>query len=201
MRQKFNKHATDTFFECHPVLIKPTPLNLSGDIILEIGSGKGDFITQYAFDHPNTTCIAVEMNRHVCYYIALKKEALDLNNLVIIMDDAALLEQYLPKKSMAAIYLHFSDPWPKAKHHKRRLTYPTKLDMYGRLLKKEGQLIFKTDHQKLYIESSFYMQSKFKNIVFDDDSQEEAYMTEYERKKRPYGPIYKIQAGAYDDTL
>ena len=71
----------------------------------------------------------------------------------------------------------------------------------GDCLKKEGQLIFKTDHQKLYIESSFYMQSKFKNIVFDDDSQEEAYMTEYERKKRPYGPIYKIQAGAYDDTL
>lgn len=73
--------------------------------------------------------------------------------------------------------------------------------MYGRLLHKDGQLIFKTDHQKLYIESSFYIQSKFKDIVFDDNSKEEVYMTEYERKKRPLGPIYKIQAGAYDDTL
>ncbi len=181
--------------------MKPTPLELSGDIILEIGSGKGEFITQYALDHPHTTCIAVEMNRHVCYYIALKKETLHLNNLIIIMDDAALLNQYLSKHTINTIYLHFSDPWPKAKHHKRRLTYPSKLDLYGELLKKEGQLIFKTDHQKLYIESSFYIQSKFKDIVFDDDSEEEIYMTEYERKKRPFGPIYKIQAGVYDDTL
>ncbi len=69
------------------------------------------------------TRIAVEMNRHVCYYIALKKEALHLHEfdqLTMVLDDAALLEQYLPKKSIAAIYLHFSDPWPKAKHHKKK---------------------------------------------------------------------------------
>ncbi len=201
MRQKFNKHATDAFFKAHQVYTKPTPLPLSGDVILEIGSGKGDFICQYAKEHPEKTFIAVEMNRHVCYYIAIKKEAMALENLHIILDDAIHLDQYIEKHQIQTLYLQFSDPWPKAKHHKRRLTYPTKLDLYGKLLKKDGLLIFRTDHQKLYIESCFYMQSKFKKVEFDDDVKPMTYMTEYERKKRPLGPIYEIRAGVYDETL
>jgi tRNA (guanine-N7-)-methyltransferase len=201
VRQKFNTHATPSFFKNHHVYLEPTPLSLSGDVILEIGAGKGDFICQYAKDHPEKTFIAVEMNRHVCYYIALKKQAQSLDNLIIILDDASKLDVYLPKYSIQTLYLQFSDPWPKAKHHKRRLTYPTKLDLYGKLLKKDGTLLFKTDHQKLYIESSFYIQNKFKDCIFDDDAQAGAYMTEYERKKRPLGPIYQIQAGGYDETL
>lgn len=201
MRQKFNTHATHTFFIQHQVYLEPTPLPLSGDVILEIGSGKGDFICQYAKDHPEKTCIAVEINKHVCYYIALKKETYALDNLIIILDDAARLDQYIQNDSIQTLYLQFSDPWPKAKHHKRRLTYPKKLDLYGKLLKKDGTLIFKTDHKKLYIESSFYVQNKFKNCIFDDDAHAGEYMTEYERKKRPLGPIYQIQAGGYDETL
>jgi len=201
VRQKFNKHATDAFFVNHDTYMKPTPLSLSGDVILEIGSGKGDFICQYAKDHPDKTFVAVEFNRHVCYYIVLKKEAYKLDNLHIILDDAMNIDQYLTPHSVHTLYLQFSDPWPKAKHHKRRLTYPTKLDIYGKLLKKEGQLIFKTDHQKLYIESSFYIQTKFKDIHFEDDAQPLTYMTEYERKKRPHGSIYQITAGDYYETL
>lgn len=201
MRQKFNKHATDAFFINHHTYMKPTPLSLSGDVILEIGSGKGDFICQYAKEQPEKTFIAVEMNRHVCYYIVLKKEELKLDNLHIILDDATNIVQYLPSHSISTLFLQFSDPWPKAKHHKRRLTYPTKLDLYGKILKEDGHLIFKTDHQKLYIESSFYIQTKFKTIQFEDDGKPFMYMTEYERKKRPYGQIYQITAGDYYETL
>lgn len=201
MRQKFNKHATDAFFSEHGVITTPKKLVIKSNSILEIGSGKGKFITDYAQKHPETTCIAFEINKHVAYYIVLKVIELNLSNVVIIIDDAEHLDAYFNVHTLDAIYLNFSDPWPKKKHHKRRLTYPTKLHMYKELLKHQGTLVFKTDHHALYLDSIHYIQSAFQYVTYDDDAPLEAYASEYELKKRSLGPIYKIIAEVKDEFL
>ena len=192
MRQKFNKHATDAFFMEHGVLLSPKKIAISKPAVLEIGSGKGKFITDYAIDHPDTLCIALEINRHVAYYIVAKIIDLKLDNVIVIIDDAERLDSYMDFKSLHAIFLNFSDPWPKKKHHKRRLSYPTKLKVYQSLLKDKGKIIIKTDHEPLFLDSVQYVQSMFEKVTIYDNIPLEDYVSEYELKKRPYGPIYKI---------
>ena len=201
MRQKFNKHATDEFFEKHHVYLSPKKLDLHGKVHLEIGSGKGKFITDIAKDFPLETFIALEINRHVAYYIALKKEELNLENLHIIVSSVDHLLEFIDENKVDHIYLNFSDPWPKAKHHKRRLSYPTYLSLYKKIMKPHALLEMRTDHQALYIASSFYIQEAFSKVMFDDDSEPFQYYSEYELKKRPLGPIYYIKASVNDELL
>lgn len=201
MRQKFNTLATQSFFDTHEVITKPTLLNLTGDINVEIGAGKGKFITDMARDFPHKTFIAFEMNKHVAYYIALKKEALELKNLYIVVDDAASIESYVFKHSIDVIYLNFSDPWPKAKHHKRRLSHPNQLKRFVSVLKDNATIEMRTDHKKLYIESCFYFQTLFKDISYDDNLEFMTYYSEYEMKKRPLGPIYYLKAKVEHELL
>jgi tRNA (guanine-N7-)-methyltransferase len=201
VRQKFNKHATDAFFSEHGVITTPKKIDIKMNSILEIGSGKGKFITDYAQNHPDTTCIAFEINRHVAYYIVLKVIELNLSNVIVIIDDAERLDAYIDNHKLEAIHLNFSDPWPKKKHHKRRLTYTTKLQLYKKLLKHQGKLIIKTDHQALYLDSIAYVQSVFQYVTYDEDAPLEAYVSEYELKKRPFGAIYKIIAEVKNEHL
>lgn len=192
MRQKFNKHATDAFFMEHGVLFSPEKLELLPEAVLEIGSGKGKFIADYAKDHPETSCVAFEINRHVAYYIVMKKIEYGLDNLIIIIDDAERLDRYIDYKRLDKIFLNFSDPWPKKKHHKRRLTFPTKLTLYKKLIKHQGHMIFKTDHHSLYEDSLAYTHQVFNRVTSYEDIPLDTYVSEYELKKRPFGPIYKI---------
>lgn len=192
MRQKFNKHATDAFFAEHGVITTPQQLNLQGPLHIEIGSGKGKFITDMAHDHPEEMFVAFEVNRHVAYYIVMKKLELNLSNLIIVIDDAERLDAYVHPSSVSNIYLNFSDPWPKKKHHKRRLTFSSKLKLYKKLLIHQGKIFFRTDHLDLYMDSCFYFQEVFETVAFDDDAPLGPYVSEYELKKRPFGPIYTI---------
>ena len=200
MRQKFNKHATDAFFMEHGVIMTPQKIHIKQQAVLEIGSGKGKFITDYAKDHPDTLCIAFEINRHVAYYIVTKVVELNLKNVIIIIDDAERIDSYIGEHLLQKIFLNFSDPWPKKKHHKRRLSYPNKLKTYQRLLKHQGQIIIKTDHQALYEDSLTYVQSLFNHVTCDENVALEPYVSEYELKKRPYGPIYKITVEVYHEN-
>ena len=183
------------------MITSPKKLDLKSKSILEIGSGKGKFITDYAQAHPDTTCIAFEINKHVAYYIVLKVIEMNLSNVVVIIDDAERLDAYIDEHQLEAIYLNFSDPWPKKKHHKRRLTYPTKLQQYKKLLIDNGKLIFKTDHQTLYMDSVNYIQSVFQYVTYDEHAPLETNVSEYELKKRPLGQIYKIIAEVKHDRL
>lgn len=201
MRQKFNKHATDAFFSEHGVIRSPKKINVTENTVLEIGSGKGQFITDFAKDHPDTLCIAFEINKHVAYYIVLKILELNLKNVCVVIDDADHISDYLDEHSLHTIFLNFSDPWPKAKHHKRRLSYPTKLRMYESLLKNHGKLIIKTDHQELYQDSIHYVSSVFQHVTYIDNTPLETYVSEYELKKRPFGPIYKIIAEVRHENI
>lgn len=205
MRQKKIKHATIENLEKFGVLMTPSPIKIDTAVIttLEVGSGKGRFITSLAKDFPNQMFIAVEREQNVCYRLAQKKSVLELDNLIIIMDDAEKLDEYLADVKVDNIHLNFSDPWPKKKHHKRRLTYPTMLEQFKKYLKVDGKIIFRTDHADLFVDSFQYF-SEASFIVLDCNwaLSPSDYMTEYEVKKRLDGPIYQlITEQSHDKSL
>ncbi|WP_416322863.1 tRNA (guanosine(46)-N7)-methyltransferase TrmB [Mycoplasmopsis felis] len=129
--------------------IKDFPVYLNEDYVLEIGSGKGEMISQLAYLNPNIKYIAIEKYPTVALKILKKINELNLKNLFIITEDAIKLPEILNGK-VSTIWLTFSDPWPKNAHKKRRLTYKTYLNLYKDLLSEKGQLFFKTDNDKLF---------------------------------------------------
>ena len=137
-------------------------------VYIEIGMGMGDFITQSAKDHPEVFYVGLE-REETCVARAIKKaRELELDNLRIILADAARLEEICDPSSIDLIYLHFSDPWPKKRTHKRRLTYPTFLKIYEKILKKDGILIFKTDNPDFFEDSLGYFEgSSFELLDID----------------------------------
>ena len=113
-----------------------------------------------------------------------------LENLLLVNIDVSYLFERLPDAIFNRIYLNFSDPWPKKRQHKRRLTYPSYLEAYFRLLKNGGEVIFKTDNDVLFADSKeYFASSKFSVISIDEDYQLAAddEETEYEHKFRALG--------------
>lgn len=194
MRQKKLKYVTLALMEENGVIIKPQKLNID-NFFLEIGAGKGDFITKLAIDNPNDTFVAVEMNINVCYRILEKKLAGNINNLTIILDDANNLLEYFNNNTANTIYLNFSDPWPKPRHHKRRLTYYPFLDLYNKLLNDKGTIQFRTDHLNFFNDSLEYFEAKYNIFDVNYQLEQSKYQTEYEVKKRLKGNIYQLKAG------
>lgn len=136
------------------------------EIYLEIGMGMGDFITEAASNNPDKFYIGLEKNP-TCVARAIKKaEEKNINNLKISYANADKILEYFKPSSITTIYLHFSDPWPKKAHHKRRLTYPTFLSKYETLLKTNGKIIFKTDNDDLFRDSLEYFQTS--NFVIEE---------------------------------
>lgn len=163
------------------------------NVNLEIGSGKGNFITTLAFDNPDKLYIALELNINVCYRIVEKKQELKLDNLIIILGNSNDLLEYIPNDSVDNLFLNFSDPWPKARHHKRRLTYQSFLDIYKKVLKKSGIIQFRTDHLDLFNDSLEYFENNFIIFEKDFDYKSDKYFTEYEEKKSKKGKIYQCK--------
>ena len=168
-------------------------------IALEIGSGKGDFILTLAKRNPDTHYISVEVIRSVAGVLAKKIVDNKMDNILLYPVDVEYLFEAIPDGFFDVIYLNFSDPWPKKKHAKRRLTFHKFLDQYHRLLKENGKVIFKTDNTDLYeFSMEEFKNSKFINISFIDDyvfDETNDAMTEYETKFRAEGKvIHKIIA-------
>lgn len=177
--------------------------NKNKKIFLEIGMGKGDFITALARNYPDNIYIGVELNKSVLA-IACKKltkyeqdNNVKLNNLYLMSFDAITLTDIFEKNQIEKIYLNFSDPWPKKRHVKRRLTYKDFLSLYKQVLKEHGEIEFKTDNRGLFEYSLVSIQnfgSTFKEVYLDLHKVEniENFETEYEQKFSKLGPIYKI---------
>lgn len=193
MRQKKLKYVSLELLESHGVLIDIHQIKLNDSpTFLEVGSGKGLFITSLAKDHPDFVYIAMEVNMNICYRILEKKLALNLNNLIIILGDAENLLSYLEPQSIDGLYLNFSDPWPKKKHHKRRLTAPSFMEKYVKLLKNQAFIQFRTDQIDLFDSSIEYMHQYITIEKIDYQLEPSQYMTEYEIRKRKIGPIYQL---------
>ena len=119
-------------------------------IEIEVGSGKGQFITTLAKQHPDRNFVAMEIQKTAAGIILKKKLDEGLDNLQILCADAANLVAYFGENSTSKIYLNFSDPWPKKRHAKRRLTYRDFLKRYAVILKEGGEIRFKTDNKDLF---------------------------------------------------
>lgn len=120
-----------------------------GKLYLEIGMGMGDFITQSANRNQDILYVGFEKVMTCVAKSAIKADELELGNFAVILDTAENLKDYFDQE-VDRIYLHFSDPWPKKAHAKRRLTYHSFLRIYHDILKDDGDIIFKTDNKDLF---------------------------------------------------
>jgi len=168
---------------------------------IEIGSGKGGFIIALALKNPDINYIAFEKALTVLAKLVRKIPEEGLKNLAVISSDAKLLNEIFGEGEIEKLYLNFSDPWPKKRHAKRRLTSKGFLDLYEKVLKDGSLLEFKTDNRAFFdftVEELKNSRFEIKKITYDlysSDLLEGNIPTEYEIKFHELGvPINKLIA-------
>ena len=164
---------------------------------LEIGSGKGEFLLRMANKFPNELFIGIEKNV-TCAGISMKKLVEnEISNAKLIYRDGGEIVKIIKNKAVKNIFLNFSDPWPKKRHHKRRLTSINFLNEYRRILADSGRIVFKTDNTDLFEYSiEMFKENNFNIISVDnnyDGSDQFDAQTEYEEYFRNEGtPINRL---------
>lgn len=203
-----NRPGAAEMLAAHPDLVISEPTKWRGKwnelfgneqpIHIEIGMGKGQFITGMAKAHPEINYIGVEMQVSVVSIALDKLIEQPLPNLKLLHVDGSALTEYFADSEIDQIYLNFSDPWPKKRHAKRRLTNERFLKEYKKVLKKDGIIEFKTDNRLLFEYSLVSMQNFGMTFleVYLDLHKTDVYNieTEYENKFSKNGPIYKLVA-------
>lgn len=169
---------------------------------IEIGMGKGRFLMELAKTNPAINYIGIERYTSVLIKAIKRMEADPLSNLYFICMDASNLEQCFAPGDVERIYLNFSDPWPKERHARRRLTSVEYLRRYDIILAPDGLLEFKTDNEALFdfsLESiktaGWKLLGCTRDLHHDIQMNQGNVMTEYEEKFSSIGnPIYKLIA-------
>lgn len=166
-------------------------------IFIEIGCGKGQFITGLARFNKSINYVAIEKVEEILYKTALKLD--NDNNLKLLLTDGRLLTEIFEENELDGIYLNFSDPWPKKRHHKRRLTSMEFLQQYEKVLKKNCKIYLKTDNSILFeyslnnLAPSWRLENISLNYIHSSDILDVE--TEYEAKFRKKGNlIYRLEA-------
>lgn len=173
-------------------------LKTSKPIYLEIGMGMGDFINESALRNPDIYYIGLEKDETCVARSILKAKENKLANFNVMLVNAGEIQEHIPFKTIDRIYLHFSDPWPKKGHHKRRLTYPTFLEKYKNILKDNGEIIFKTDNKDFFIDSlDYFKQANLETVDINynyHSIKRDEPLTGYESKFKDLGQaIYYIK--------
>jgi tRNA (guanine-N7-)-methyltransferase len=200
MRMRKKKHGAERLLACAELLLENINEPISsgvgifddeGELWLEIGCGKGGFACGMAKKYPRANLIAMERVHDVMVIAAERamatREERERDNLRFILGNAEALPELFCEGSLDAIYLNFSDPWPKKGHAKRRLTHSRFLSIYFSLLKKGGKLLFKTDNRGLFdftLEELSALGYVCDYVIYDLHASEyasENVMTEYER--------------------
>lgn len=174
----------------------------SNPIYIEIGMGKGQFLTALAQLHPDINYIGMERYDSVLVRALEKREqATEISNLFYLCEDAKQLTELFTAGEVAGIYLNFSDPWPKERHAKRRLTSSEFFARYDAVLAKDGEVAFKTDNRALFdfsLEQAASSGWQLRDVTFDlhhSPYAEGNIMTEYEEKFSATGnPICRLVA-------
>lgn len=208
MRLRNVKGAKETMIESEYTLNNPELLKgkwreeyfkNNNPVYVEIGTGKGRFITTLAQNNPDINYVGIEKYSSVLIRALEKQQELQLNNLIFIRMDAENVIDIFEKEEIDKIYLNFSDPWPKDRHAKRRLTSRQFLARYNEFLKKEGTVEFKTDNRDLFdfsVEETKEAGWNIQQITYDlhnSDMNEGNVMTEYEIRFSSEGtPINKM---------
>ncbi|KRK65567.1 tRNA (guanine-N(7)-)-methyltransferase [Companilactobacillus tucceti DSM 20183] len=180
-------------------LISVQPENMQGKwqerfeekqpLYLELGSGKGAFITELAKRNPQNNYIAMEVQEGAIALILKKQVENKLPNLQLLLANGSNLSDLFAENEIKGLYLNFSDPWPKTRHEKRRLTYKSFLEQYKYVLEDDGNIEFKTDNQGLFEYSLVSMNNfgmNFNELSLDlhndEKLNENNIQTEYEEK-------------------
>lgn len=169
-------------------------------VVLEIGSGKGQFGCEYARRNPQRNILCVERNRNVLILAIDRARAMGLDNIRFLCGTAEYLPSYIDENSVEEIYLNFSCPFPKHRHIAHRLTNPRFLEIYKKILKPDGVICQKTDNMHFFeysIEQFSACGFKLSNISLDlhNSNFEGNIITEYENKFASRGfPIYRLEA-------
>ena len=169
-------------------------------IHIEVGSGKGAFITGMALQNPDINYIGIDIQVSVLSYALDKVLESQAPNVRLLLVDGSDLTNYFADGEIDLMYLNFSDPWPKTRHEKRRLTSADFIANYESILIPEGEIHFKTDNQGLF-EYSLHSFSKYGMILeqvwlnLHESDFEGNVMTEYEEKFSNRGQrIYRVVA-------
>ena len=189
MRLKHIKNA-DIIINNSPYLIK-NPIEYKGKwnslfnnnnpIEIEIGTGKGKFIINKALENPNINYIGIEKYDSPLVNAVKLLQDININNLKLICFDALYIDEIFDKE-IDKIYLNFSDPWPKKRHEKRRLTSKQFLDKYDSIFKNEKRIQMKTDNDDLYEYSCISFTENGYEIIKTDTNYKDTITTEYEDK-------------------
>ena len=209
MRVRNRKGATE-LLEAHPQYVILNPADAKGrwqeifgndhPIHVEVGSGKGAFVSGMAKANPEINYIGIDIQKSVLSYALDKVLATDVPNIKLLWVDGSDLTDYFEEGEIDRLYLNFSDPWPKKRHEKRRLTYQSFLATYQQILPKNGEIHFKTDNRGLFEYSlvSFSQYGmKLKDVWLDLHASdfEDNVLTEYEQKFANKGQvIYRVEA-------
>lgn len=185
MRMRNPKNMDEILNSCNYFLTEDL-FNNNNDICLEIGMGKGNFLLGMCLNHPDINYIGVEKYSSVICSAIKKINEYELDNLKILNIDIMDIPQYLYRK-IKTIYLNFSDPWPKKRNTKRRLTSENFLKLYDNLFKDEKHIILKTDNDDFYEFSKESLLSygyKIINETYDLQNSDitDSPKTEYEEK-------------------
>lgn len=176
----------------------------SQTIHMELGMGRGKFIIEMAQNNPSIQYIGIEKYDSILVGAFERLETMDKNevdNIHFLNVNGEDLEEIFAKGEIQRIYLNFSDPWPKERHKKRRLTHQRFLDRYVKILDPEGEVHLKTDNESLFLFSLEELKSHgwaVKNVTFDLYQSEFLLgniATEYENRFVSQGkPIFRLEA-------
>ncbi|EPE62863.1 tRNA (guanine-N(7)-)-methyltransferase [Exiguobacterium sp. S17] len=195
--------AQEHVFITNPEQLKgswKTEFGNDNPLFIEVGSGKGQFVLGMAQQFPDANFIAIELFESVAVSIVQKLVETPMSNVRVLTVDAKQLVDYFEAGEVDRVYLNFSDPWPKTRHAKRRLTYKTFLATYEAILPRGGEIHFKTDNRGLFeysLESMSQYGMYFTDISLDLHANEpiDNVRTEYEERFSAMGqPIYRMEA-------
>ncbi|MCM2531387.1 tRNA (guanosine(46)-N7)-methyltransferase TrmB [Neobacillus pocheonensis] len=208
MRLRYKPYAKDKI-EQHPQYIVAMPEQYKGKwnevfasnqpLHIEVGTGKGRFITEMAKANPQINYMGIELYDSVIVDALDRLIEADLPNLKLLNVNARDLGKYFEKNDVDRVYLNFSDPWPKIRHEKRRLTYKNFLKLYEEILVDGGEIHFKTDNQGLFEYSlmsfsEYGLLLKYVSLDFHKSDYQGNIMTEYEQKFSEMGNrIYRCE--------
>ena len=180
---------------------------LSRPTYLEIGPGKGQFILNLAKRFPEFNFLVIELDKSIAGATLKKIDEAEIDNVKLIAGNFYDLAKGFKKSKFCGIFLNFSDPWPKKRHEKRRLTSPSFLIEYAKLLKEEGYIYFKTDNSGFY-QYSYEEFNKFKRDIiylnenYDCSNQDFDAETEFENRYKLQGiAIKRVILRKTKDTL
>lgn len=185
MRMRNPKYKDEVINNCNFLIKDEINFNNVNPLHIEIGMGKGNFILNMALNNPDINFIGIEKYSSVASVAIKKIMPYDLPNLKVMIGDIMNFEEIL-KGKVQVIYLNFSDPWPKARHEKRRLTSPNFLQLYDKFFQNKCEIIQKTDNDDLFSYSVNSLKEygyKLEKISYDLHKENiPNIMTEYEEK-------------------